>query len=76
MAGERINSAKSALQVCLRAIGVNCRFNVVSFGASHSMLFRGGPAAYDDESLATATAHVDSMKADMGEFAVGVGWGL
>jgi Ca-activated chloride channel family protein len=65
MKGPSIEQVQSALQICLRALEPGCRFNIFSFGTTHSSLFPSS-RLYDDESLQLATEHVKRMDAEMG----------
>lgn len=69
MRGERINMAKEALHIFLRSLPEDCYFNIVGFGSKHQMLFDKS-AVYDERNLEKATAHVDSIEADLGGTAI------
>jgi hypothetical protein len=65
MAGQSIDEVRNALQLCLRSLTPDCRFNIVGFGSSHTMLFpKSRP--YDQAALETASAHVAGLDADLG----------
>jgi Ca-activated chloride channel homolog len=65
MAGTSILEVRNALQLCLRSLVPGCRFNIVSFGDSHSALFPES-RPYDEASMSEASALVASLDADMG----------
>ena len=65
MGGTSIVELRNALQLCLHSLISGCRFNIIGFGSTYQALFPE-PAAYDEASLATATAHVRDMEADLG----------
>ena len=61
----RMDKTKQTLQIFLRSIPEGSLFNIVSFGTNHKSLFPQSEE-YNEDSLAKATAHVTSMRADMG----------
>jgi Vault protein inter-alpha-trypsin domain/von Willebrand factor type A domain len=65
MGGSSIEEVKNALQLCLRSMMSGCRFNIVGFGSTHESLFTES-RSYDEASLAAASAHVASLRADLG----------
>ena len=65
MEGDSIAEARNALQLALRTLRPGCFFNIVGFGSSHAALFPES-RPYNDETLAAASAYVQSMEADMG----------
>jgi Ca-activated chloride channel family protein len=65
MAGSSIAEVRNALQLCLRSLTLGCRFNIVGFGTGVRRLFETN-RPYDEESLALATAHVQTLEADLG----------
>jgi len=65
MAGTSIAEVRNALQLCLRSMIPGCRFNIVGFGSHARQLFDRS-RAYDEASLAEASAHVSAMQADLG----------
>jgi Ca-activated chloride channel homolog len=65
MDGSSIAEVRNALQLCLRSLRPGSHFNIVSFGSTFSALFPGS-RAYDDRSLAEASAFVSTLEADMG----------
>ncbi|KAJ6482928.1 von Willebrand factor type A domain-containing protein [Mycena vitilis] len=67
MGGKRIEAAKKALVVMLRALPhQESLFQIVSFGSRASSLWPQGSQPYNQETLEKATRHVDAMKADYG----------
>ncbi|KAJ7223099.1 vault protein inter-alpha-trypsin domain-containing protein [Mycena pura] len=67
MGGKRIEAAKKALIVMLRAIPhQDSLFQIVSFGSRCTALWPDGSRPYNQETLEQATRHVDSMRADYG----------
>ncbi|EKM51518.1 uncharacterized protein PHACADRAFT_186981 [Phanerochaete carnosa HHB-10118-sp] len=66
MTGDRIETAKRALLMLLRALPTQgTHLNIFSFGTTHSSLWpRSVP--YDQSSLNTSTQYVDGMLADYG----------
>eukprot|EP01087_Luapelamoeba_hula_P017985 TRINITY_DN5729_c1_g2_i1.p1 TRINITY_DN5729_c1_g2~~TRINITY_DN5729_c1_g2_i1.p1 ORF type:complete len:965 (+),score=193.97 TRINITY_DN5729_c1_g2_i1:130-3024(+) len=65
MAGSRMNQAKNALHLFLRSLPEGTQFNIVGFGNSFEKLFPES-VEYDDRSFKAASAHVDSMTANLG----------
>ncbi|KAJ6476337.1 von Willebrand factor type A domain-containing protein [Mycena sanguinolenta] len=67
MGGKRIEAARKALVVMLRALPhEDALFQIVSFGNRSTSLWPQGSKPYNQETLEEATRHVDSMKADYG----------
>ncbi|KAL6046730.1 von Willebrand factor A domain containing 5B1, variant 2 [Balamuthia mandrillaris] len=65
MSGELMSQAKSALQLFLRSLPEDCKFNIISFGSEYSTLFPES-RSYDENTLQEASSHVDAMCANMG----------
>ena len=65
MGGTSIEEVRNALQLCLRSMIPGCRFNIVGFGSTFEALFPAS-RAYDERSLAEASAHVAALDADLG----------
>jgi Ca-activated chloride channel family protein len=65
MQGSSIEQVRNALQLCLRSLIAGSSFNIVGFGSRFEALF-DGCRPYDENSLATASQHVDSMGATLG----------
>ncbi|KAJ7147292.1 von Willebrand factor type A domain-containing protein, partial [Mycena filopes] len=67
MGGQRIEAAKKALVIMLRALPhQDSLFQIVSFGSSTRSLWPQGSKPYNQATLEEATRHVDSMRADFG----------
>ncbi|KAF7307737.1 hypothetical protein MKEN_01133800 [Mycena kentingensis (nom. inval.)] len=67
MGGKRIEAARKALVVMLRAIPhKDSLFQIASFGNRCTFLWSAGSRPYNQETLEQATQHVDSMRADYG----------
>ena len=60
MEGTSIDEVRNALQLCLRSMIPGCTFNIVGFGSTYQALFPHS-RAYDEASLAEATAHVSGL---------------
>ncbi|EPS37264.1 hypothetical protein H072_9053 [Dactylellina haptotyla CBS 200.50] len=56
---------RKALAVFLQSLPVGCKFNICSFGSSHSFLWDKSKT-YTEETLKQAQAHVARFEADMG----------
>jgi Ca-activated chloride channel family protein len=65
MGGRSIAEVRNALQLCLRSMTPGSRFNIVGFGSRFETLYPAS-RAYDDASLAAASAHVETLDADLG----------
>ncbi|KAJ6542746.1 von Willebrand factor type A domain-containing protein [Mycena capillaripes] len=67
MSNQRIEAAKKALVIMLRALPhQESLFQIVSFGSRTSSLWAQGSKPYNQETLEEATRHIDSMRADYG----------
>ncbi|KAJ7088545.1 von Willebrand factor type A domain-containing protein, partial [Mycena crocata] len=67
MGGKRIDAARKALIVMLRALPhQDSLFQIVSFGSRCSALWEAGSRPYNQETLEHATRHIDGMRADYG----------
>jgi Ca-activated chloride channel family protein len=65
MEGSSIEEVRNALQLCLRSLVSGCYFNIIGFGTKIDLLFPHS-RAYDEATLAAASAHVAGMQADLG----------
>ncbi|MCJ1284389.1 hypothetical protein MMC26_003720 [Xylographa opegraphella] len=65
MSGEKMRMLISALKVLLKSLPLGVKFNICSFGTSHTFLFSQS-MSYTRETLATATSHLERFAADMG----------
>jgi len=66
MRGQRMEQAKRAMQIFLRSLPSDCRFNIIKFGSRYCSWSSTGSIVYNDQSLMSATEYVDSIEADMG----------
>lgn len=66
MAGGSILQAREALALCVSALPLGARFQIVGFGNDFTQLFPEGPTPFDDNAKATALAHCGGLDADMG----------
>ncbi|XP_018023798.1 von Willebrand factor A domain-containing protein 5A isoform X2 [Hyalella azteca] len=66
MHGHNMQSARAVLLLFLKSLPPGCRFNIVSFGSTHSFLFKEGSRTYSEATLAMACELHASMKANMG----------
>ncbi|MCJ1438397.1 hypothetical protein MMC27_007785 [Xylographa pallens] len=65
MMGEKIQMLVSAIKVFLKSMPLGVKFNICSFGSSHSFLFSKS-MSYTQDTLAAAISHVEGFRADMG----------
>ena len=65
MAGSQMRQACAALQVFLRSLPADCYFNIVGFG-SRMELFERKSVRYCEQTLRSATTHVERMSANLG----------
>jgi Ca-activated chloride channel family protein len=65
MDGSSIEEVRNALQLCLRSLVPGSRFDIIGFGGRVVSLF-GDSVPYDETTLARATEHVASLRADLG----------
>eukprot|EP01106_Pelomyxa_sp_JSP_P010072 TRINITY_DN2711_c0_g1_i1.p1 TRINITY_DN2711_c0_g1~~TRINITY_DN2711_c0_g1_i1.p1 ORF type:complete len:472 (+),score=103.81 TRINITY_DN2711_c0_g1_i1:559-1974(+) len=65
MAGDPMKNVCETMDLFLRSLPENCKFNIVGFGSSFTKLFDSS-AKYNDDTLAVGCAHVTSLKADLG----------
>jgi Ca-activated chloride channel family protein len=65
MEGSSIDQAKRALELCLRTLSGDDRFNVIRFGDRFEKLFEES-REYTDRSLEQAVAYVRRIDADLG----------
>jgi len=63
--GNRISKAKEALNMFIKSLPLNCKFNVVSFGSDYSLLFKTGSQAYVEENVELALSEIKKFDADM-----------
>jgi Ca-activated chloride channel family protein len=65
MGGDSITCAKRALALCVRALSPHDSFNLIRFGSSYSSLWPES-RAFNEQSLAEATHHIEQIEADLG----------
>lgn len=65
MRGSSIEQVRNALQICLRSLEAGCNFNIVGFGSTFESMF-SSVRAYDEGSLAEASAYVAKLGASLG----------
>ncbi|GAB4276871.1 MAG: marine proteobacterial sortase target protein [Candidatus Rifleibacteriota bacterium] len=65
MAGNSIQEAKNAVQLCLRSLNEEDLFQIIKFGSTWSTLFPK-PMKFNQESLERASAEIATIDADMG----------
>ncbi|MCJ1391502.1 hypothetical protein MMC18_004366 [Xylographa bjoerkii] len=63
--GSNIGMLVSAMKVFLKSMPVGVKFNICSFGSSHSFLFSKS-MSYAQDTLTAAISHVEEFAADMG----------
>ncbi|KAK2808681.1 hypothetical protein FQN50_004546 [Emmonsiellopsis sp. PD_5] len=63
--GGKIKTLQDALRVFLKSLPVGIKFNICSFGSSHSFMWKKSQK-YDATSLEKALAYVDTVDADFG----------
>eukprot|EP01102_Stenamoeba_stenopodia_P008144 TRINITY_DN2315_c0_g3_i1.p1 TRINITY_DN2315_c0_g3~~TRINITY_DN2315_c0_g3_i1.p1 ORF type:complete len:851 (-),score=154.13 TRINITY_DN2315_c0_g3_i1:33-2585(-) len=65
MSGSKMESVKNALQLLLRSLPCNCKFNIIGFGSTFVSLFPQ-TVPYSDDNISTAAAAVSKMTANLG----------
>lgn len=65
MSGGCIRRAAEALQLFLRSLPEECRFNIIGFGSTVEVLFES-PMLYDAATLEIASLHAQRVQADLG----------
>lgn len=66
MGGNRISAAVRALQIFLRALPMNCHFNIIKFGSSFNWFFQTASQPYTERTLEQASQHVSNISANLG----------
>ena len=61
----KIHTLVSALKIFLKSLPVGVKFNICSFGSSHSFLWDKSQT-YNESSLSTALKHIDSFESNYG----------
>ncbi|KAM9977353.1 hypothetical protein ACTFIR_011215 [Dictyostelium discoideum] len=65
MSGEPIKKAKRALEIIIRSLNENCKFNIYCFGSRFTKAFDNSKM-YNDETLAQISKYVEKIEADLG----------
>ncbi|EAL64449.1 type A von Willebrand factor domain-containing protein [Dictyostelium discoideum AX4] len=65
MSGEPIKKAKRALEIIIRSLNENCKFNIYCFGSRFTKAFDNSKM-YNDETLAQISGYVEKIDADLG----------
>lgn len=65
MSGSRIRVALEALELFIRSIPPNSKFNIVSFGSSHQLMYDKS-VTYNNDNMQDAINKIRSFKADFG----------
>ncbi|KYQ90195.1 hypothetical protein DLAC_08793 [Tieghemostelium lacteum] len=65
MSGSSINQAKRALEIVMRSLTENNKFNIYLFGSSYKKLFPSSQI-YNDDTLEKASAHITTISANLG----------
>eukprot|EP01122_Echinamoeba_exundans_P011368 TRINITY_DN4497_c0_g2_i2.p1 TRINITY_DN4497_c0_g2~~TRINITY_DN4497_c0_g2_i2.p1 ORF type:complete len:779 (+),score=206.84 TRINITY_DN4497_c0_g2_i2:241-2577(+) len=65
MQGTKMRRTIETMQIFLRSLSPGVKFNIISFGSTHTKLFPNS-TEYDETSLAKATELVSKMSANMG----------
>ncbi|KYQ90516.1 type A von Willebrand factor domain-containing protein [Tieghemostelium lacteum] len=66
MDGQPIKNVASAMEIILRSLNENQKFQIIKFGTSHNLLFPDGPQLYSDETLKIASDMISNLNADLG----------
>ncbi|KAN0012369.1 hypothetical protein ACTFIU_007668 [Dictyostelium citrinum] len=65
MSGEPIKKAKRALEIIIRSLNENCKFNIYCFGSSFTKAF-GRAKIYNDDTLEQISNYVQNIDANLG----------
>jgi len=65
MSGSPIQKATTALDIIMRSLNENCKFNIYCFGSNFNKCFESSKL-YDDESLTTANQYISKISANLG----------
>lgn len=65
MGGTRIKVAIEALELFIRSIPPNSKFNIVSFGSSYKSMFESS-IEYNNENMEIALREISTFNADLG----------
>ncbi|KAM9963802.1 hypothetical protein ACTFIW_007056 [Dictyostelium discoideum] len=66
MSGSPIDSARRALEIIIRSLNEQCKFNIYCFGSGFNKAFQEGSRMYDDDSLAVVNRYVSNISANLG----------
>ncbi|KAM9985814.1 hypothetical protein ACTFIZ_002117 [Dictyostelium cf. discoideum] len=65
MSGKPIKKAKRALEIIIRSLNENCKFNIYCFGGRFTKAFDNSKV-YNDETLAQISKYVEKIDANLG----------
>jgi len=65
MGGSSISALRDAMKVLLHSLPASCKFNIVGFGSTFSLLFPTS-VLYNNATLQKAIAHITRLEADLG----------
>ncbi|KAN0040112.1 hypothetical protein ACTA71_012000 [Dictyostelium dimigraforme] len=65
MRGEPIIKAKRALEIIIRSLNENCKFNIYCFGSNFTKAFETSKM-YNDETLTEISEYVENIEANLG----------
>ncbi|KAN0040111.1 hypothetical protein ACTA71_011999 [Dictyostelium dimigraforme] len=65
MMGEPIIKAKRALEIIIRSLNENCKFNIYCFGSNFTKAFETSKM-YNDETLTEISEYVENIEANLG----------
>ncbi|KYQ91936.1 hypothetical protein DLAC_07176 [Tieghemostelium lacteum] len=66
MSGAPIEKSAKAMEIILRSLNENHKFNIITFGSTHHLLFKEGSVLYSDLSLSIASDFISNLKANLG----------
>ena len=66
MRGRRMEVTKDALKLFMQSLPPKCKFQIISYGTSYSMMGEKQAYFYDQSSMEKALSHIDAMSANMG----------
>jgi Ca-activated chloride channel homolog len=66
MSGEKLEEAKNGLQLCIRNLSKEDKFNIIAFDSSIHMFSESGKVALNEENLRRATEWIDNLKSSKG----------
>ena len=65
MSGSRIKVALDALELFIRSIPPNSKFNIISFGSTHQLMYNKS-VTYNNENMEHAINQIKTFCADLG----------